>query len=67
MHIKKNYTVFEMAMWTRYETLLFLGIITAWVSVYYFLDLEWLKVPWTPLAVIGTAVAFVIGFQNNSA
>lgn len=25
-----------------------------------------LKVPWTPLAVVGTAVAFIIGFQNNS-
>jgi len=35
--------------------------------VYYFLELSWLKIPWTPLALIGTAVAFVIGFQNNSA
>ena len=66
MHIKKNYTTMEMAWWTRYETFLFLVIITVWVSVYYFLGLDWLKVPWTPLALIGTAVAFVIGFQNNS-
>lgn len=67
MHTKKNYTAFEMAVWTRFETFLFFVIITAWVSVYYFFDLQWLKVPWTPLALIGTAVAFVIGFQNNSA
>ena len=45
----------------------FLGIIVGWVAAYYFLDLEWLKIPWTPLALIGTAVAFVIGFQNNAA
>lgn len=67
MHIKKNYTAYEMAWWTRYETFLFFGISIFWVSLYYFFDLNWLKIPWTPLALIGTAVAFVIGFQNNSA
>ena len=67
MHIKKIYSASEMARWTRFETLLFIIIITAWVAIYYFFDLGWLKVPWTPLALIGTAVAFVIGFQNNSA
>lgn len=56
-----------MAAWTRFETFLFFIIITAWVALFYFLDLTWLKIPWTPLALIGTAVAFVIGFQNNSA
>jgi putative membrane protein len=55
-----------MARWTRFETLLFILIIVIWGSAYYFLDLEWLRIPWTPLALIGTAVAFVIGFQNNA-
>jgi putative membrane protein len=67
MHIKKTYSAFELAMWTRFETFLFLAIILVWVVLYYFFDLSWLKIPWTPLALIGTAVAFVIGFQNNSA
>ena len=67
MHIKKTYTTAEMAWWTRFETILFLIIIATWVAAYYFLDLRWLKIPWTPLALIGTAVAFVIGFQNNAA
>lgn len=67
MHIKKKYTASEMAWWTRFETFLFLFIIVVWVAIYYFFDLGWLKIPWTPLALIGTAVAFVIGFQNNSA
>ena len=56
-----------MASWTRFETLAFLIIIVLWTSLYYFFDLAWLKIPWTPLALIGTAVAFVIGFQNNAA
>ncbi|MGB0984110.1 MAG: bestrophin family protein [Saprospiraceae bacterium] len=67
MHTKKTYSTIEMAIWTRYETFLFLVTILMWVSVYYFFDLSWLKIPWTPLALIGTAVAFVIGFQNNAA
>jgi putative membrane protein len=67
MHIKKTYSAYEMARWTRYETLVFTIIITFWVAIYYFFDVDWFRIPWTPLALIGTAVAFVIGFQNNAA
>lgn len=67
MHTKKNYSLLQMITWTRFETLLFIIIICLWISAYHFLDLTWLKIPWTPLALIGTAVAFVIGFQNNAA
>ena len=67
MYTRKVYKVFDMARWTRYETILFLAIGAAIVTLYFFFDLSWLKIPWTPLALIGTAVAFVIGFQNNSA
>ena len=67
MHIKKTYSIKEMAWWTRSETLSFLALIIVLVSAYYFFELSWIKIPWTPLALIGTAVAFVIGFQNNAA
>ncbi len=67
MQIKKRYSFIELATWTRFETFLFLIIAIAWVAIYYFFEIEWLRIPWTPLALIGTAVAFVIGFQNNSA
>lgn len=56
-----------MARWTRRETRFFLiygGIITV---LYEFLGLTWIQLPWTPIALVGTAVAFLIGFQNNSA
>lgn len=66
MYTGKVYRLVDMAKWTRYETMAFIGIIVVWVCAYYFLDLQWLKIPWTPLALIGTAVAFVIGFQNNA-
>ena len=67
MYTKKVFKAKDMAMWTRYETLLFVIVGLIVVGAYEFLNLEWLKIPWTPLALIGTAVAFVIGFQNNSA
>ncbi|SCY06973.1 putative membrane protein [Nonlabens sp. Hel1_33_55] len=67
MYTRKVFKVKDMAKWTRFETLLFLAIIIIFVAVYYFFELDWLQIPWTPLALIGTAVAFVIGFQNNSA
>ncbi|MEL7219750.1 MAG: bestrophin family ion channel [Bacteroidota bacterium] len=45
--------------------------ITAWVlTVTITFELthwEWLHIPWLPLSVIGTAVAFYIGFKNNQA
>jgi ion channel-forming bestrophin family protein len=67
MYTKKIYKATDLIMWTRFETYIFTIIAVVWVSMYYFFNLEWLKVPWTPLALIGTAVAFVIGFQNNAA
>lgn len=45
--------------------------ITLWVSLVALLfeltQWEWLSIPWLPLSVIGTAVAFYIGFKNNQA
>lgn len=67
MYTKKVFSLPDMIKWTRYETFLFFTIIISVVALYYIFDLAWLKIPWTPLALIGTAVAFVIGFQNNSA
>ncbi|WP_340201775.1 bestrophin family protein [Ascidiimonas sp. W6] len=66
MYTGKVYRIKDMVMWTRFETILFIVIIVGWVSAYYFISMEWLRIPWTPMALIGTAVAFVIGFQNNA-
>lgn len=67
MYTQNTYSIKQMVFWTRFESLLFLVIAVVWGLLYYFLGLEWLRIPWTPLALIGTAVAFMIGFQNNSA
>ena len=67
MYTKKVYKAVDMIKWTRFETFSFIAFATVVVTLYYFFELHWIKIPWTPLALIGTAVAFVIGFQNNSA
>ena len=66
MYTGKVYRLKDMIRWTRYETLVFILIILIWVAAYYFLEMDWFRIPWTPMALIGTAVAFVIGFQNNA-
>lgn len=40
------------------------GLIT---SLYYCFEFEWLKIPWAPLTLLGVALAFYVGFKNNSA
>lgn len=56
-----------MIKWTRKETFFFL-IFAAIVTVLYAeTGLLWLQIPWTPIALVGTAVAFLIGFQNSAA
>ncbi|MEL7375756.1 MAG: bestrophin family ion channel, partial [Bacteroidota bacterium] len=67
MYTKKVFRAIDMARWTRYETFFFIALVSGVVALSYFFDLSWIKIPWTPLALIGTAVAFVIGVQNNSA
>ncbi|MCE7990865.1 MAG: hypothetical protein HEP71_02755 [Roseivirga sp.] len=67
MYTKKKYSARDMIKWTRNETRFFLiyaAIITVLFEVAGF---TWLRLPWTPIALVGTAVAFLIGFQNSAA
>jgi len=66
MYTRNIYTLPEVIVWTRFESAFFFIYCCIWVALYFFLDLQWLRIPWTAIALIGTAVSFVIGFQNNS-
>ncbi len=67
MLTRKRYSAKEMILWTRLETALFFVFALSLTAAYVLLGLKFLVVPWAPLAAIGTAVAFIIGFQNNAA
>ena len=56
-----------MVLWTRGETLIYLAYASVITVLYQVFGFTFLNVPWTPVALIGTAVAFLVGFQNNSA
>ncbi|MGB5268703.1 MAG: bestrophin family ion channel, partial [Polyangiales bacterium] len=66
MYTKRNYSLKDMAWWTRQDTFVLLIIALVPVILYELLDLRWLHLPWLPIALIGTAVAFIISFQNNA-
>ncbi len=66
MFTRITYTHFQMARWTQVETFKFLILALIPVILYEVFDLKWLHLPWLPIALIGTAVAFVVGFQNNA-
>ncbi|MDJ0646706.1 MAG: bestrophin family ion channel [Flavobacteriaceae bacterium] len=67
MLTKKRYSVKDIMLWSRWETLGFLSYSLVIAISYKIFDFTFLHVPWTPVALIGTAVAFMVGFQNNSA
>ncbi len=66
MYTKVKYSNITMVKWTSIESFQFLLLALFPVILYEVFELKWLHLPWVPIALIGTAVAFVIGFQNNA-
>ncbi|MES2587410.1 MAG: bestrophin family ion channel [Bacteroidota bacterium] len=66
MHAGKNFSFKEVVFWTRRDIYLLLVISAIPVSCYVLLDWKWLAIPWLPIALLGTAVAFIVGFKNNA-
>lgn len=65
MHTGKRYTPFEFFKWTLRDTLLLLSIATV-PTVLYASGLYFVALPWQPIAILGTALAFIVGFKNNA-
>jgi putative membrane protein len=66
MFTKKKYSVKQMLIWTRRELRFFFLWALIVTVLFEIAGLRYLQVPWTALALIGTAVAFLIGFQSNA-
>ena len=66
MYTKQYYSLRSLFSWTREETALFIVVALIPAVLYEVFDQEWLHLPWLPIAVVGTAVAFIITFQNNA-
>lgn len=65
MYIKRNYGFWMTFNWSRKPFIygfIYSAVITA---LHFFLDVN-LALPWQPISIIGIAVAFYLGFKNNS-
>lgn len=66
MHAGKNFSFKEVILWTRRDLYLLVLIAAVPTFCYSVLGWYWIAVPWLPIALLGTAVAFVVGFKNNA-
>ena len=64
MHTGKSYKLSEFLKWTRRDiyVLIVLGVVP--VVAYQIGNIKWLGIPWTVVALLGTATAFIVGFKN---
>ena len=65
MHTDKSYKLFEFLAWTRRDIYRLIIIGAVPVVLYQLAGLKWLSIPWTAVALLGTATAFIVGFKNT--
>ena len=66
MHTGRTYTLIETIGWTKRYILIFTVIGAVPVLIHQILGYEWLVIPWLPVPLIATALAFLIGFKNSA-
>jgi len=65
MHTGSHYKLSEFLFWTRRDIYV-LTLLAAFPTVLYqVFELKWIAIPWVPVALIGTAAAFIVGFKNT--
>ncbi|RZL87496.1 MAG: multidrug transporter [Variovorax sp.] len=65
MNVGKGYRLSEFLIWTRREIYVLLALGVVPVCLYELAQWRWLTVPWTVVALIGTATAFIVSFKNT--
>lgn len=65
MNIGKRYNIREFVMWSRRDIYkcFFLSLVP---TILYCCGLKFIAISWLPVAMLGTAVAFIVGFKNNA-
>ncbi|HZI26428.1 MAG TPA: bestrophin family ion channel [Chryseolinea sp.] len=65
MYIKRyfDYRILYFISWRMILYSLFTGLLA--IFTYRYLGWYWVAIPWLPVSLIGTAVAFYVGFKNN--
>lgn len=66
MHGGRYYKLKEFILWTRWTVYWLLPVTAIPVIIYEIIGWKWIGVPWVPVALVGTAAAFIAGFKNNA-
>lgn len=66
MYTKRVFPLSGMLIWTKRYILIFLLMSLIPVFLFDILEMKWLHLPWQPIGLLGTAVAFIAGFKNNA-
>lgn len=65
MHVGSKYTFRESISWTRRNIYKLFIIALLPTFLYQVVGLKWLVLPWSVVALLGTATAFTVGFKNT--
>ncbi len=66
MIVSRSVGYIRLLKWSWIQILILLLSFSGVALLYYFEVIN-IKIPWLPISVIGTAVAFFVGFKNNQA
>lgn len=66
MYTKSIYPISTVLRWTRRYIYFFVLLSVIPVILYEILGWKWLHLPWLPIGLVGTALAFINGFKNNA-
>ncbi len=65
MNTSSHYKMHHFIPWTRTKIYKMLLLSILPTALFHFLGWHWLAIPWVPVALIGTATAFISGFKNT--
>lgn len=65
MNSGRLYKLQHFIPWTRRKIYYLIVISAIPTALFYFFELKWLAIPWVPVALVGTATAFIAGFRNT--
>ena len=66
MQAGRHYTLLQTLNWGRKYIFIFIIWCSIPVVLYQILGWSWIAIPWQPISLIGIAVAFYLGFKNNT-
>ena len=65
MHVGNHYKITEFLAWTRRDIYVLFVLATVPTVLFQVFGIRWIAIPWVPVALVGTAAAFIVGFKNT--